>query len=114
MLVNMETREVIFLKDYRRADVDGMMKEGKINTLLESKGVPNIVPFGKGNDVYNHTSISHTLIDEKLKCWSRVIVLFKQYRMSLDVVAQFLASFNPSWVFLSAIANAMMNTNILC
>jgi hypothetical protein len=56
----METREIVFRKYYWRADVDGMKKEGEIYTLLESKGVPNIAPFGKGNDVRRHTTLTHT------------------------------------------------------
>jgi len=44
---NMETKQVVFLKDYWRADVDGMEKEGEIHAILESKGVPNIA-FWKG------------------------------------------------------------------
>ena len=75
---NMETREVIFLKDYWRADVDGMEKEGEIYALLESKNVPNIAPFGKGNDVGNHTTITHTLRNEEWACWSREMVLLRQ------------------------------------
>jgi len=31
---------IVFLKDYWRADVDGMEKEGEIYALLESKDVP--------------------------------------------------------------------------
>jgi hypothetical protein len=62
---NMETSEIVFLKDYWRAIVDGMEKEGKIYALLESKGVPNIAPFGKGNDVRDHMSLTHTVRDEK-------------------------------------------------
>jgi hypothetical protein len=104
---SMETREVVFLKDYWRADVDGMMKEGKIYALLESKGVPNIAPFGKGNDVRDHISLTHTLTDKKWACWSRVMVLLRQYRMSLDVVARHLISFKSSREFVSAIADAM-------
>jgi hypothetical protein len=50
----------IFLKDYRRADVDGMEKEGEIYALLESNRVPNIAHFGKGNDVRDHTTLTHT------------------------------------------------------
>jgi hypothetical protein len=61
----METREVVFVKDYWRADVDGMMIEGKIYALLESKGVPNIAPFGKGNDVRDHMSLTLALRGEK-------------------------------------------------
>ena len=104
---NMETREIIFLKDYWRADVDGMEKEGEIYALLESKGVPNIAPFGNGNDVRDHTTLTHTLRNEKWVCWSRVMVLLRQYRMSLDVVARHLISFKCSREFVNAIADAM-------
>jgi hypothetical protein len=55
-----EMREIVFLKDYWRADVDSMKKEGEIYMLLKSKGVPNIVPFGKGNDVCYHKTLTHT------------------------------------------------------
>jgi hypothetical protein len=104
---NMETREVVFLKDYWRADVDGMAKEGEIYAILESKGVPNIAPFGKGNDVGDHTTLMHTLRNEKWACRSRVMVLLRQYRMSLDIVARLLTSFKSSREFVSAIADAM-------
>jgi hypothetical protein len=104
---NMETSEIVFLKDYWRADVVGMKKEGEIYALLESKGVPNIAPFGKGNDIRHHKTLTHTLRNEKWACWSRVMVLLSQYRMSLDVVAQLLASFKSSREFVSAIADAM-------
>jgi hypothetical protein len=92
----MVMRDIVFLKDYWRADVDGMMKEGKIYALLEFKGIPNITPFGKGNDVCNHMSLMYTLRDEKWACWSRVMVLLRQYRMSLDVVTQHLTLFSSS------------------
>ena len=61
---NMEMTEIVFLKDYWRADVDGMEKEGEIYTLLESMGVPNIAPFGNGNDVRHHTTLKHVLRNE--------------------------------------------------
>ena len=102
---DMETREIVFLKDYWRADVDGMQKEGEIYSLLEAKGVPNIAPFGKGNDVRHHTTLTHTLRNEKWACWSKVMVLLSQYRMSLDVVARLLTSFKSSREFVSAVAD---------
>ena len=104
---NMETKEIVFLKDYWRADIDGMEKEGEIYALLESKGVPNIAPFGKGNDVRHHTTLTHTLKNEKWACWSGDMVPLGQYRMSLDVVARLLTSFKSSREFVSAIADAM-------
>ena len=33
-----------------------MEKEGEIYVLLEAKGVPNIAPFGKGNNVCHHNN----------------------------------------------------------
>jgi hypothetical protein len=104
---NTETREIVFLKDYWRADVEGMKKEGDIYALLESKGVPNIAPFGKGNDVRHHTTLTHTLRNEEWACWSKVMVLLSQYRMSLDVVAQLLILFKSSQEFVGAITDAM-------
>jgi len=103
---DMEMREINFLKDYWRVDVDGMEKEGEIYALLESNGVPNIAPFGKGNDVRDHTTLTLTLRNEKWACCSREMVLLRQYRMSLDIVARLLTSFNSS-EFVSAIADAM-------
>jgi hypothetical protein len=104
---DMETREIVFLKDYWRADVDGMEKEGEIYALLESNCVQNIAPFGKGNDVRDHTTLTHTLRDEKWACWSRDMVVLRHYRMSLDVVARPLTSFCSSREFVSAMADAM-------
>jgi hypothetical protein len=103
----MKTREIVSLKHYWRADVDGMKKEGEIYALLESKVVPNIAPFGKGNDVRRHTTLTQTLRNEKWACWSSVMVLLSKYRMSLDVVARLLTSFKSSREFVSAIADAM-------
>jgi hypothetical protein len=60
-----EAGEIVFLKDYWRADVDEMMKEGEIYERLESNRVPNIAPFGKGNNVRDHTTLMHSLRDEK-------------------------------------------------
>jgi len=104
---NMETREIVFLKDYWRANVDGMEKEGDIYALLESKRVPNIAPFGKRNDVRDHTTLTHTLRNEEWACCSRVMVPLSQYRMSLDVVARHLVLFKSSKEFVSATADAM-------
>jgi hypothetical protein len=88
--------------------MDGMEKEGEIYTLLESKGVPNIVPFGKGNNVCHHTTLTHTLRNKNWACWSGAMVPLGQYRMSLEIVAQLLTSFKSSQECVSAIADAMM------
>jgi hypothetical protein len=62
---DVEASEVVFMKDYWRTDVNGMKKEGEFYTRLESNHVPNIAPFGKGNDVRDHTTLTHPLRDEK-------------------------------------------------
>ena len=109
---DMEVGEIVFMKDHWRADVDGMKKEGEIYAQLELNHVPNIAPFGKGNDVrdhatLDHATLTHTLRNEKWACWSREMVLLRQYRMSLDVVARHLTWFNSSREFVGAIADAM-------
>ena len=70
--------------------------------------MPNITPFGKGNDVRDHTILTLTLRNEKWACCSREMVLLRQYRMSLDVVARYLVLFKSSKEFVSAIADAMV------
>jgi hypothetical protein len=97
---NMETRSFSEGLLYR------MEKEGEIYALLESKCVPNIAPFGKGNDVCNHMCLPHLLRNEKWARWSRDSVLVGQLRMSLDVVASPLTSVG-SREFGGAIADAM-------
>ena len=91
----METEKIVFLKDYWRADVDGMEKEGDIYALLELNCVPNIAPLGKGNDVRDHTTLTHTLRYEKW-AWLRNMVVLRHYRMTLDIVARPLTSFCSS------------------
>ena len=104
---DVEAGEIVFLKDYLRADVDGMKKEGEIYEWLESNRMPNIPPFGKGNDVRDHTTLTHTLRDKKWACRSKEIVLLRHFRMSLDVVARPLILFESSREFVGAIADAM-------
>ena len=58
--VDVETRELLFVKVYWRASVDGMEKEGDIYGILESHQVPHIAPFGHVNDVRNISSLTQT------------------------------------------------------
>jgi hypothetical protein len=104
---DMEAGEIVFLKAYWRADVDGMKKKGEVYEWLESNCVLNIAPFRKGNDVSNHATLTHTPRNAKWACWSHEMVLLRQYRMSLDVIAQHLSSFNSSRELVSAIADTM-------
>jgi hypothetical protein len=75
LVFDVEAEKLIFLKDYWRADVDGMEKEGNIYALLESKGVSHIAPFGRGSDLPDHMTLTHTLRHERWACWSREMVL---------------------------------------
>jgi hypothetical protein len=104
---DVEIGKIVFLKDYWRADVDGMDKEGEIYALLELNGVQNIAPFGKGNDVRDHTTLTNTLREETWACSSKEMVLLRHYRMTLDVVGRPLTSFDSSREFVGAIADAM-------
>jgi hypothetical protein len=109
----MEAEKIVFSKDYWRADVDGMEKEGRTYVLLELNCVPNIAPFGKWNDVCDHSTLMHTLRDKQWACWSRDMVCLRHYWMSLAIVIRPLASFCSSWEFVSAIAGAMQGKTLL-
>ena len=89
-----------------------MDKEGVIYALLRSIRVPNIPPFGKGNDVRDHTTLTIILKEEMRACSSKEMVLFRPYRMTLDAVGRPLTSFDCSRKFVSAIANAVEGKNI--
>ena len=47
----MEATEFVFVKDYWRVVAPGMKEESDIYQRLEEYNVPNIAPFGNGNDV---------------------------------------------------------------
>jgi hypothetical protein len=83
---DVEANKIVFLKDYWRPEVDGMVKEDDIYELSEGKEVPNIPLFGMGNDVLDHKTITHTLRDEEWACDKNDKVSLRHYRMSLDVV----------------------------
>ena len=106
---DMEKNVIVFLKDYWRRE--GVVKEGDIYFLLESKHVPNIPPFGKGNDVRNHTTVTDVLkAEDATREWalhSKEMTSYRHYRMTLDVVAHPLTSFRSSRDFVRAIADAM-------
>lgn len=104
---DMETKELVFLKDYWRTDVDGIEKEGDIYAILEQHEVPHIAPFGQGNDVRDHMTLTQTLRNETWACQSKEMVYLRQYRMSLDVVARPLKSFRSSWELVKAVADGM-------
>ena len=104
---DVEKNVIFFLKDYWRAE--GVDKEGDIYELLESHRVPNIPPFGKGNDVRKHATFTDVLKAEGAE-WalpSKEMTSYKHYRMTLDVVARPLTSFKSSREFVGAIADAM-------
>ena len=106
LAIDKEMKKVVFLKDYWRAEK--VCKEGEIYELLESKNVPNIPPFGKGNDVRDHRTLTP---EQKTKNWARHhskdMSSFRHYRMTLNVVARPLTSFSSSRELVSAIADAM-------
>ncbi|KAF9476315.1 hypothetical protein BDN70DRAFT_863521 [Pholiota conissans] len=102
-------KELHFLKDFWRADVDGIDKEGDIYQLLKSKGVSNIAPFGMGNDVRNHATVADVWASKDLP-WltpTNRLVPLRHYRMTLRVVYRRLNDFKSSHEFISAIADAM-------
>lgn len=97
----------VFLKDYWRVDEPGMEKEGDIYAELKKHGVRHIPSFDCGGDVYHHHTLAHTLTQNS---WGRRrtgIPCYKHYRMVLSSVFRDLLSFQSSWEYVKAVADAM-------
>lgn len=115
---DLETKKLVFLKEYWRPDVAGGNKEGDIYTILHVHGVPNIAPFGTGNDVREHVTRTQEFAN---KDWVRLrrysgrdevaLTPLRQYRMTLLVIGKPLTDFKSSKEFVSAIADAMKGEN---
>ncbi|KIM40753.1 hypothetical protein M413DRAFT_446141 [Hebeloma cylindrosporum] len=116
-----ETKEFVFVKDYWQVRADGMMKESDVYAILEKHNVPNIAPFGNGNDVlcevysqrlkrpvlkpvnsrHERSSFGDKIQEHKeLERW-------RLFRMSLRVIGDGLATFTSSKELVTAIADAM-------
>jgi hypothetical protein len=104
--------ELVFLKDYWRPDVDDVEKEGSIYAILEGKAkVPNIAPFGTGDDVRDHKTLTQTLTTMPWAIPTENLIRLRHYRMTLKVIGRRLTEFRSSREFLGAIADAMEGEN---
>lgn len=106
---NLKIKKLVFLKDYWRPDADDIEKEGEIYRDLEDHQVPHIVPFGMGNDVRDHKTVTQAPNNEYIE---GIIPTPQQtclihYRITLNVVGKALHNFESSREFVSAIADAM-------
>jgi hypothetical protein len=117
---DLETKEFVFVKDYWRVVAAGMVKEGDIYSRLERHNVPNIAPFGNGNDVRCpvwskktkglvlkpvHTR-NEVRPEDKIKNHKR-LEKWTLYRMSLKVIGDGLEKFESTKQLVTAIADAM-------
>lgn len=102
-------KKLVFLKDYWRPDVDNIEKEGEIYRDLEKQKIPHIAPFGMGNDIKGHKTVTQAPNDERedgILPTPRQTRL-SHYRMTLNIVGKSLIDFKSSREFISAIADAM-------
>ncbi|KIM44449.1 hypothetical protein M413DRAFT_353590 [Hebeloma cylindrosporum] len=115
-----ETKEFVFVKDYWRVMADGMAKESDIYKELEKHKVPNIAPFGNGNDVMCEAwSVpSKKLLLKLVKTRHengtedkiqkhKTLEQWRLFRMSLRVIGDGLETFKSTKQLVGAIADAM-------
>jgi len=117
---DLETDQFVFVKDYWRVVAAGMEKEGDIYSRLEQHKVPNIAPFGNGNDVQCKVWSKKTKEavlkpvrtrpdfhpEDKIKKHKR-LEKWTLYRMSLKVIGDGLEKFESTKQLVTAIADAM-------
>lgn len=108
------SRELVFLKDYWRPNVEGMTKEGDIYAILHAHNVSNIAPFGTGNDVRDHATRTQEFVGATWDCSQLLegekvkLPCLWQYRMTLLVIGSPLTQFSSSAEFVGAIKDAMI------
>ena len=118
--LDLGTKEFVFVKDYWRTVATGRVKEGDIYLRLEKHRVPNVAPFGNGNDVLcpvwseqttdpvlkpvyaRHEGRSDDEI-QKHKPLEELVL----YRMSLKVIGDGPKMFESTKQLVTAIADAM-------
>lgn len=119
---DVETKEFVFVKDYWRVIAPGMEKESDIYRRLEECDVPNIAPFGNGNDVLCQAWSKKTgrcglkLVKtrhefppadkDKIQAY-KALEKWQLFRMSLKVIGNGLEMFGSTKQLVTAIADAM-------
>ncbi len=106
---NLKIKKLVFLKDYWRPDANDIEKEGEIYRDLEDHRVLHIAPFGMGNNVRDHKTVTQALNNEHIE---GIIPTPQQmrlihYHITLNIVGKALHDFESSREFVSAIADVM-------
>lgn len=104
---DMNKDKIVFIKDYWRSMGDNLEKEGDIYKILEDNKVPFLAPFGRGNDIRKHVTLTNILRSEAWAYPSSPMVSLQHYRMSLDEVGRPLNEFQSSYELVTSVADAM-------
>jgi len=123
------TKEFVFVKDYWRVVAPGMEKESDIYRRLEERDVPNIAPFGNGNDVLCQAWSKKTgrcvlkLVKtrhesppadkDKIQV-HKALEKWRLFRMSLKVIGNGLETFGSTKQLVTAITDAMEGESLYC
>jgi hypothetical protein len=103
---DLKKKRVVYLKDYWRVNVQGMEKEGDIYKELHAHKVPHIPRFDRGGDL-GPSTLTQRWRESDWACKTAEIVEYMHYRMVLQDVGRDLTSFNSSWEFVNAVADAI-------
>ena len=128
MAFDVVTKEFVFVKDYWRVEAPGMKKESDIYRLLEESRVPNIAPFGNGNDVLcpawskKDGLVLKVVMTPNLSAPAdkdniqehKALEKWLLFRMSLKVIGNGLETFGSTKELVTAIADAMEGESFYC
>jgi hypothetical protein len=104
------TREIVWIKDYWRVNAEGMEKEGNIYLDLHRHGVPHIPKFSRAGDIKSSelcTTSNDRWVNENWACYTKESRTYTLYRVVLNEVGRDLISFDSSWEYTNAIADAV-------
>lgn len=110
---DIEKNKIVFIKDYWRAVCENTDKEGEIYRILHDTRIPYIPPFGRGNDVRGHATLTDMVKTEDWAYPTAKMKPLRHYRMSLEEIGRPLNTFKSSHELVTAVSDAVEGKNVL-
>ena len=108
VVLDMQSRSLVFLKDTWRIDLDDIQKEGDTYLDLHKANVSHIPPLVASGDVLDQRTRTHEFVTAS---WARLIGkplrFHRHYRLVLGMIGRDLREFNSSWEMVNAIRDAL-------
>ena len=110
--LDLETGELVYLKDTWRYEADRMKKEGDTYRKLAANGVSHIPRLACAGDVGGQRTRTHDFTDEDWCCGEPAVRQHRHYRLVLKDVGRPLSKFNSTRELCQVLLEAIMGALI--